>query len=625
MQAFVRSAGLVCLIGILGPAAPGADSVPAAIAPRIAADVFFAPPSFTSVRLSPDGRHLAARSRFDKKHYALTLLDLETLHSEVLVKIPKVSVENYWWKSDHQLIVLTQNDRGGVFYCSIDLRTRQINDLVKVNRRDTTILNLLPEEPDLILVATILGRWPDVQRVNLRTGEMTLVEKNPGYIDSWTTDQHGRVLAGLGYRSEQWHTIWRPSPTSPWQHRIDPGKQPAPIAPLAIDAEGRNLLAIDLTLGSTAALSAIDLATGVKKELFRSEQADVASLDTWGVAEVPYAATYYTDRRHQWFMDQKAEAFAQGVNEALPDNDNRVVSYSADNRRMIVLAMSDRDAGTYYLVDREHGRISALGPMYSGLPPAAMAPSRYFTFQSRDGLKISGRITLPVGVTRPPAIVRVSWTLAPSRSFVFDEFAQALANRGFAFVQIETRGTAGYGRNYLKEGDLQASTGMVHDLEDGVQWLSEQGWIAGDRVAIIGQWYGGIVALQAAVPPTRFRALVNLFIPTDTRHLEVEAFSPSGQQHSELISSLGGTAAANRYLKSLDTLDAFRRLAIPTFSYYYGRSLSGDIVGRALRKRGVDHELFSLPPKFNDETERNESEAAGLITDAIAAFLQKKL
>ena len=196
------------------------------------------------------------------------------------------------------------------------------------------------------------------------------------------------------------------------------------------------------------------------------------------------------------------------VTEPLPEAEIEFVSFSRDDRRVIVHAHSERDRGTFYLLDRDRGQLARIGSGDARLKAEALAPARAFRFSARDGVEIEGRITLPPANGRPPLIVRVGPTLAGGAAGgEFDPVAQFLASRGFASVRVATRGTSGRGKTFRRAGDLQPATGMAHDLEDAAAWLAAQGWIDARRIALWGEGLGGIVAAHAAAGGA-FRALV---------------------------------------------------------------------------------------------------------------------
>jgi dipeptidyl aminopeptidase/acylaminoacyl peptidase len=185
----------------------------------------------------------------------------------------------------------------------------------------------------------------------------------------------------------------------------------------------------------------------------------------------------------------------------LPDTVNLIISRSRDEKRFLMLAFSDRDPGTYYLVDlkSEKPQVSRLGERLAGYPVAEMAPMYPIQYEARDGETIHGYVTIPVGEKKSglPFVVLPHGGPFVRDSWQFHPLVQFLANRGYGVLQMNFRGSPGYGTEFFMKGKKEIGRGMQDDIEDGTRWLMAKGFADSDRIAIIGSSYGGYAALFA--------------------------------------------------------------------------------------------------------------------------------
>lgn len=597
-----------------------------AAAPPPAARLYFEPAGFLNPQLSPNGRQLAVQTLHDGRHHALALVQLDDGKIRILVKHSTISVTYFEWKADDLLLLVAESDEGRQQLLSVNPATRQTNDLTRLNReRSGSVASTLPGDPDHIICP-----WNDggIRRVNVRTGRPVEIDRGLPGISHWVIDGSGRVWAGIGHHDRKWTFLWRTEPGAPWQRRDWPGAHHAELFPVGVMPDGRRLVVVDRTTGDTARLAFFDLRTTATTAIFQQEEIDITTMQNWGFRREPCAAVYDAERRRRHFFLAEAEECHRRLQEALPASDLECVSFSRDDQRVIVRAASDQDPGTYYLLDRPAGKLAVIGRSRPALEPVPPAASRPFRFAASGGRPLEGRITLPRDATRPPLVVRLGPGLpGMPATHTFDPVAQFLASRGLASVRIHIRGTPGRGRALQRAGDLQLATGMVQDLADGVAWLARQGWTDPARVALWSTDAAGLVAAHA-LPEGPYRAFVNFNAPMFTHTYELAQLSPSDRENEELVDLLGGSAAANRYLKSLDPLRAAARWTCPGL-HLYPRTADGDQLvedGRALqaalRKTGGTHRFFD-PPRL-----KPESDPARLLADAAeaaVAFLQQHL
>jgi hypothetical protein len=619
-------AGFVCL-----PAGElrGAEAAPA----RLPAEIFFEPPAQLVPRLSPDGTKLGLLTRLDATHNELTLVDLATRKPRSLAKSPGWSVLNFWWKSDDLLLMIVENDDYVGGFSSLDLKAGKLNELPELaGIREVELINFLPADPENMLfrATRINGTQNDVVRINLRTGKKQVIERDPEGIEFWLCNEAGEVVAGWGSDADNYaHFLaWRTSPSDKWQRRWSTDKDFPPIEPLAVAADGRRLLVRDYRESSKGQVSYYDPATNrMGEQIAPARDMEPAGILRWGIQRELGAITYFGDRPQLHFLNAEMQNQHEWLEKKLPGTERSFLSFSRDNSRAVIYAYNDRNPGVYCLVNFQTQEVSVLAVVSKNLKPAQMAPSRPFTFTAGDGLPLTGRITLPVGVTKPPVIVRVGPSLQGSPTgFGFQQEDQFFANRGYATVRINHRGVRGFGRDFSLAGDYQVDTGMVQDVVAAVDWLKTQGWIDERRLAVLAHGEGGLVAFPLAVRPGFCKALVNFNSNIDTDVFSPARLTTSDRPREELLQAIGGRLAGEQYSAKVSPKLLLDQLAVPSWHYYYASSVMSSELRDRLKKlnRPFEMEIGRTLSVMKQEKIYQWQENAECF-EKVAAFLDRHL
>ncbi len=227
---------------------------------------------------------------------------------------------------------------------------------------------------------------------------------------------------------------------------------------------------------------------------------------------------YETDKRQVEWRDPAMKEWQAMLDVELPETRNSIYSRSLDERWMVVLAHSDRHAGTFYLFDTQELTLETLVARAPWLDPSRLAEMRPISYTARDGLTIHGYLILPPGVEprNLPLIVNPHGGPWVRDSWGFDPEVQFLASRGYAVLRMNFRGSTGYGRNHLQAGYGQWGLAMQDDITDGVKWAIAEGIADPERVGIYGASYGGYATMAGlAFTPELYRCGVNYVGVTD--------------------------------------------------------------------------------------------------------------
>ncbi|MDP3073876.1 MAG: prolyl oligopeptidase family serine peptidase [Opitutaceae bacterium] len=627
------------LLGLLLLGAKAVCATAAEPSAPASSEVFFAPPSFMLPKLSPDGSKLCALTRFDDRHYALTLINLASKQAKTVVRAEELTVINYWWKGDDLLLAMLEGEGGRRIFRSVDLKNDKLHPLDNLEvYRLIEFMADLPDDPEQMLFRLTPAGAPEVMKVNLRTGRETAVEAAPADILSWCLNRAGEALAGYGYDGgkERWFIVWRTTAGGKWQRRDSPRQQPLDVVPIAVAPDGRRILALDYTRGATGSIGYLDPATGRTEELFTAAEIEPSRLLTWGDNPQVLGVSYDGSQSTVRYFDPEFGRAQAWIEAALPGTRWTVSSVSRDQSKAVIYAETDRTAGVFCLADFNTKKISVLRSSLSGLAPSSLAASRFFTFPSSDNLTITGRITLPSGITKPPLILFIGPDLNGPRSEpALDRLAQFFARRGYAFARIDQRGTHGFGRTFAEAGDYQFATGMVHDFTAAKAWLAAQGWIDPERVAVVGARAGGFVAFQLALTPGFARVLVNLETPTHAHEWPLSIFLTSQRDPEEVLKTIGGTKAFVAHKNNANPLNLLGKLTTASFHYYSEFRNGVDLTPRTpdartlegpLKKLGKPFEVISAKPisrKISVQT--TDWRQTAECYEAVAAFLARQL
>ena len=376
-----------------------------------------------------------------------------------------------------------------------------------------------------------------VERVDTVTLKRTLVEPPRGRSAEFITDGHGivRVMGvqppgNYGYDSNRISYSYRKAGTRDWTPLSTLMLVPSGTTgfnPVAVDPD------LDVVYGfepkdGRQALYRISLDGSMKRELvYANPDVDVDGLIRIGRQNRVVGASYATDERHTIFFDPELKALGKSLARAMPNLPLiTFVDASADEKKLVLFAGSDVDPGRYYLYDKATRQMAEILPVRPQLETTTLSPVKPVSYRAADGTQVPGYLTLPVGSAGKglPAIVLPHGGPGARDEWGFDWLAQYFASRGYAVLQPNFRGSAGYGDAWFQNNGFKSWRVAVGDVNDGGRWLLSQGIAASGKLAVLGWSSGGYAALQSPVlDPDLFKAIVAIAPVTDLETLRSEA------------------------------------------------------------------------------------------------------
>lgn len=584
MKLSLPACSILTMAIVAGHPSVATEASPPNSAPPPPLEHFFAEPDIRSPQVSPDGRQLAFLTTLGTGKVGVALMDLATGKVEPLVAARDENIDIFFFKSDKHIIY--SGDIGGnesAAYRSISLDRRKVVSLAESYRERVsdlanwaTIVDRLPYDSERMLILgprKVGSSSVDLWYLDVRTGTRKPVPISTDESDvlEYLADNASAVRARTRLRGEKSIVEVRADAKAPWATAAEfPANDPRwALQFFAADNETLYLLSYAET--DTAALHSLNVRTlALSGPLYRPPSGEIqAVLTSYDRSKV--VGVLYADEkpRYAWFDPERAQLQAQ-IDATLPHTFNAVVSRSADEQVLVILARSDREPGTYYLLDRRGPRLTPLGKVNRHVVPAQMRPMEPIQFTARDGLVIPGYLTRPAAAAHGPVPLIVNPHGGPfgvRDEWGFNSEAQFLASRGYAVLQVNYRGSGGYGDRFLKAGQREWGGKMQDDLTDGVAWAVAQGIADPTRVAIYGASYGGYAALAGATfTPDLYRAAVNYVGVSDLSLITSWARGRSGRGSDMFAREWVGDDRQYKFERS--PVNFVDRIHIPTFHAY---------------------------------------------------------
>ena len=425
-------------------------------------------------------------------------------------------IRNYAWKGNG-FVVYAMDDKGDEnFHLKrVDLKSGEVKDLTPFPKVRSEIIDDLADVSETDILITLNKRNPEVFdafRLNVATGEMKMVAQNPGKVDRWITDHAGVIRAATQTDGVNTSLLTRPDEKTAFKMVLTTNFREA-VNPQFFTFDNKNLYATSNIGRDKAAVVTIDPSNGKELEkLYENPDVDVAALAYSKKRKVVTFAAFDTWKTERKFFDKESETMYKTLAEKLPGYEVEVVANDKAEDKFIVMASNDRSPGSRNLFDAKEGTLTKLVDVAPWLKESELAPMKPVEYKSRDGLTIHAYLTLPLGreAKNLPVVINPHGGPWYRDTWGFNPEVQFLANRGYAVLQMNFRGSTGYGRKFWEASFKQWGQAMQDDITDGVQWLIKQGIADPKRVAIYGGSYGGYATLAGvAFTPDLYAAAVD--------------------------------------------------------------------------------------------------------------------
>ena len=458
--------------------------------------------------LSPDGR-LLATVRQRKGTTFLIVYDLESMKLVCEAKPDDLPgpVSDLTWVSDHEIAYVV-----GWSLRLLDTQTAKARKLLEKE----TVTEIIPMEGSRDTLLLHVGLWfgDYTAKFNVRTGKL-FDRVDPDEGGYFMFDRKGVARVRVQQDVDETFYSYRPSPTADWKF-LDHGTKQKGLKfnlrswetldrVVELDSVGPDgdILYLSTRVNSDKfELAAFSMSKGVILQTIAAHPKYDLTTSEGSVARLLFAKEsprllgmiYEAQKPHVIWLDQRFEAAQKNIDHSIPDHVNLPLDWTDDGRSFIYLSFSDRDPGTYYAFRPYEGKLIPLLELASQLDGKALGTTTAFEFTARDGQKIPAYVTCPPGAehTRTPLIVSIHGGPMARDSWGFDPDNQFFASRGYRVLQVNYRGSSGYGAAFQSAGlRARLDTVVIDDIADGVRYLIGQGEVDPERIAVTGASFGG--------------------------------------------------------------------------------------------------------------------------------------
>ncbi len=495
------------------------------------------------MRLSPDGMKVSVLKWVPQDVPALVIFDLAKKQGRLVAGSKKGEAEIRWcdWANNDRLLCgyrLIANIFGAGGYLSmtrlvgVNTDGSKLKTLIDPRQEDAgqfkqyrdRIVDWLVDDPEDVLVQVPTGYGSGVGKLDIFSGHITSDISQHDRTYDWIADGRGntRLYEAIEDNKSKWYV--RRTEDAPWTllHESKMDDLDDHFTPAGFGANENALLYFDTYEGHIA-LWAEDLSKNEKPHVvFSNPDVDVSGLLTLGKHQRLAAVRYYSDRPRWHFVDDRIAKVHDEVMALFPNQNVDVIDESWDRKYYLVIVSGASNPGTLYRFVRESNTLQALARIYPKLADTTMAPVKPITFKARDGVDIPGYLTRPASAVKGPLPTVVLPHGGPQSRDVwsFDSIVQFLAANGYAVLQVNFRGSGGYGQDWAGVGGFQNWRQAINDITDGAKSLIENGTSDPKRICIVGWSYGGYAALMSVIEEqTLYKCAVSIAGVTDIKDL----------------------------------------------------------------------------------------------------------
>jgi len=559
---------------------------------------FFRNPEKAGFTLSPDGTHLAFLKPWEKR----LNIHVQKIGEEEVTRITSSTerdIIGYFWANNYRISYVQDKagDENFKLY-GVNIDGSDEKELTPFEKVRVMIIDDLEEDEEHMLIAMNKrdARIFDAYRININTGEMDMIAKNPGNITSWQTDHDGNLRLAGTTDGVNTSVLYRDSEKDDYKVLITTSFKES-LAPLFFTFDNKNLYVASNIGRDKSAIYEYDIKNKKTTRLiFEHPKVDVSSLLKSDKRKKITGVAYIIDKRHYEFFDEEREQLQQDLEKRLPGYEVVVTDMSKDETKVLVRTYSDRSLGAYYYLDRSTNEFIKLADRSPWLKEEELAEMKPITYQSRDGLTIHGYLSLPRGLKpkKLPAVVNPHGGPWARNMWGFNPEVQFLVNRGYAVLQMNFRGSTGYGRAFWEASFKQWGKAMQDDITDGVKWLIDEVIADPERVGIYGGSYGGYATLAGLTFTPDLYACGVDYVGVANIFSWMKAIPPYWTPYLEMIYEMVGHPEKEKeLLESSSPVFHVEKIKAPLFIAQGANDprvpkAESDQMVEALKKRGIE-------------------------------------
>ena len=484
------------------------------IAKQIPLEDFFKNPEKSSYQISPDGSFYSFMAPY-KNRMNIFIQKIGDSSATQLTFEEARDIAGYFWPNNEQIVFL--KDEAGdenfhLFGVNIDgSNSVSFTDFDGVRAQ---IIDDLPDQKDFVVIGLNKrnNQVFDPYRLNLKTGETSMLAENPGNIQGWMFDHDGKLrIATAIVDGVNQSILYRESEEDEFKTIITTNFKEG-FNPQFFTFDNKKIIgSSNLGRDKYAIVEFDPISAKEVKVLYANDDYDVNGVGYSRKRKVITAAYFESWKSERHYFDSTSKATFEKIQKQLAGYEIGITGVNKEENILILRTYSDKSLGAYYIYNSQDDKMEKIVDVSPWIDENEMSNQLPIAYQSRDGLKINGYLTLPKGYNMEnaknlPVVINPHGGPWARDSWGFNPEIQFLANRGYAVLQMNFRGSTTYGRKFWEASFDQWGLSMQEDVQDGAQWLIDQGIADPKRIAIYGGSYGGYATLQGLVKDPEFYA-----------------------------------------------------------------------------------------------------------------------
>ncbi len=565
---------------------------------------FFRTPEKVAFQLSPNGGYLAYLGPYERRQNIF----VQKLGEDKAVRITNETerdIGGYFWSSDKRLVYV--KDSGGdenFRLFAVDRDGAHPKDLTPFEGVKIQLIDDLEDIEDELIIGMNKNNPMlfEPYRINIRTGEYTQLAENTDPqepVTAWITDHDGRLRIAIKTIAGVNHSLlYRASEDEDFRVVITTNFKES-MEPIFFEFDNGSIVYAVSNIGrDRSEIVRFDLSSGKEagEAVFAHPEVDAGSLIYSRKRKVVTGAVYTTWKREIRFFDQQRKELQERLERELPGYEVVVTNSNKAEDKFMVRTYSDRSLGAYYYYDQQADRLEKIVEVSPWLNEEDMSPMKPIQYTSRDGLTIHGYLTLPKGKPSRmlPVVVNPHGGPWVRDSWGYNPEVQLLASHGYAVLQVNYRGSTGYGRAFWQKGFKQWGRTMQDDITDGVKWLTGEGIADPRRVAIYGASYGGYATLAGITFTPELYACGVDYVGVSNLFTFMNTIPPYWKPYLEMLYEMVGHPEHDKeLLEAGSPVFHINRIEAPLFVVQGANDPrvnidESDQIVRSLRSRGID-------------------------------------
>ena len=477
------------------------------IAKQIPLEDFFKNPEKSSYQISPDGSFYSFMAPY-KNRMNIFIQKISDSSATQLTFEEARDIAGYFWPNNEQIVFL--KDEGGdenfhLFGVNIDgSNPISFTDFDGVRAQ---IIDDLPDQKDFVVIGLNKRNKQvfDQYRLNLKTGETSMLAENPGNIQGWMFDHDGKLrIATAIVDGVNQSILYRENEEDEFKTIITTNFKEG-FNPQFFTFDNKNIIGSSNLGRDKSVIVEFDPITAKEvRVLYANDDYDVNGVGYSRKRKVITAAYFESWKSERHYFDSTSKAIFEKIQKQLSGYEIGITAINKDENIIILRTYSDKSLGSYYIYNSDDDKMEKIVDVSPWINENEMSNQLPIDYQSRDGLKINGYLTLPKGYNMEnaknlPVVINPHGGPWARDSWGFNPEIQFLANRGYAVLQMNFRGSTGYGRKFFEASFKKWGREMQDDITDGTQWLIDKGIADSSRIAIYGGSYGGYATLMGLV------------------------------------------------------------------------------------------------------------------------------